>query len=194
MLRLLRVVLTTWLHARRESLARFRSRVHRRINWPGLHVHEPVVWLNDDSKCISIGQWVQIGQFSEIVVLANSPNSAITGKLLIGDRTYIGVCANIRATGGVVSIGRDCLIGQSVSIIGCNHLIKDGQPYCDQPWDTERTGVSIGNNVWIGCGSTILPGCAIGDNVVIGAGSIVTKSIPAGSIWAGNPAREVRKR
>jgi acetyltransferase-like isoleucine patch superfamily enzyme len=84
------------------------------------------------------------------------------------------------------------LLAQQVSIIGCNHEIRAGQLYSDLPWDASRTGVTIGNNVWIGCGSTILPGCSIGDNAVVGAGSVVTKSIPAGTIWAGIPAKQIR--
>ena len=49
--------------------------------------------------------------------------------------------------------------------------------------------IKIGNNVYMGNCSMILPGVTIGDNVIIGAGSIVTKSIPSGKIVAGNPAK-----
>lgn len=49
--------------------------------------------------------------------------------------------------------------------------------------------ISVGNNVFIGLGSLILPGVTIGDNVVIGAGSVVNKSIPSNSVAAGVPAR-----
>ena len=48
--------------------------------------------------------------------------------------------------------------------------------------------VSIGNNVFVGANSIILPNVNIGDNVIIGAGSVVTKSIPAEVVVAGNPA------
>ena len=51
----------------------------------------------------------------------------------------------------------------------------------------------IGNNVWIGGGSIILPGITIGDNTTIGAGSVVTKSIPDNCVAAGNPCRIIRK-
>ena len=49
--------------------------------------------------------------------------------------------------------------------------------------------IKIGNNVYIGNSSIILPGVTVGDNVIIGAGSVVTKSIPSNSIVGGNPGK-----
>lgn len=51
----------------------------------------------------------------------------------------------------------------------------------------------IGNNVWIGAGSTIVPGVTIGDDVVIGAGSVVTRDIPSGVVAVGTPCRVMRE-
>ncbi len=53
--------------------------------------------------------------------------------------------------------------------------------------------ITIGNNVWIGAGVSVLPGVTIGDNTVIGAGSVVTKDIPANVVAAGNPCRVIRR-
>ena len=53
--------------------------------------------------------------------------------------------------------------------------------------------VHIGNRVWIGAGSIILPGVSICDDSVIGAGSVVTKDIPSGVVAYGNPCKVVRK-
>lgn len=50
----------------------------------------------------------------------------------------------------------------------------------------------IGENCFIGGGSLILPGVEVGDNCVVGAGSVVTRSVPPGSLVAGNPARILR--
>ncbi len=53
--------------------------------------------------------------------------------------------------------------------------------------------ITIGNNVWIGAGSTVLAGVTIGDNSVIGAGSVVTKSIPANVVAVGVPCKVIRE-
>lgn len=53
--------------------------------------------------------------------------------------------------------------------------------------------VKIGNNVWVGGNTVIMPGVTIGDNSVIGAGSIVTKDIPSNVIAVGNPCRVLRQ-
>lgn len=53
--------------------------------------------------------------------------------------------------------------------------------------------VTIGDNAFIGARSIILKGVTIGKNSVIGAGSVVTKSVPDNQIWAGNPARFIKK-
>lgn len=53
--------------------------------------------------------------------------------------------------------------------------------------------VIIEENVFIGAHCTILKGVTIGKNSIIGAGSVVTKSVPANEIWAGNPAKFIRK-
>lgn len=53
--------------------------------------------------------------------------------------------------------------------------------------------ITVGNNVWIGAGVTVLPGVTIGDNVTIGAGSLVNRDIPSGSVAVGVPCRVIRE-
>ena len=53
--------------------------------------------------------------------------------------------------------------------------------------------ITIGNNVWIGGGVTVLSGVTIGDNVTIGAGSVIVKDIPSNFVAVGNPCRVIKK-
>lgn len=59
--------------------------------------------------------------------------------------------------------------------------------------DKPTVPIKVGNNVWIGAGSTILAGAEIGDNTVIGAGSVVTRSIPSNVVAVGVPCRVLRE-
>lgn len=159
---------------------------------PKANISAPIVWEYDDIEAISIGDRTLIGAFSEIIVFTKSPHSTIAGRLTIASRVIIGSGANIRAAGGEISIGQNSMLGQQVSLIASNHVISSEKPYRDLPWDESKIGVSIEENVWLGAGVTVLPGCAIGKNSIIGAGSVVTKSIPDNEIWAGIPARKIR--
>jgi maltose O-acetyltransferase len=59
-------------------------------------------------------------------------------------------------------------------------------------WEAAQP-IHIGNNVWLGGGTIVLPGVSIGDNSVVGAGAVVTRSLPANVVAVGNPARVVRQ-
>jgi len=55
-------------------------------------------------------------------------------------------------------------------------------------------GIIIGKDCWIGHGTIIFDGINIGDRSIIGAGSVVTKNVPKGVIFAGNPAKFIKNR
>ncbi|MBS1565334.1 MAG: acyltransferase, partial [Bacteroidetes bacterium] len=86
-------------------------------------------------------------------------------------------------------------IGDNVTITAGTRLVtNDGSLWLISDEEGRRfqyRRISIGNNVFIGVNSIILPGVQIGDNVIIGAGSVVTKSIPSGKVVGGNPARVI---
>lgn len=87
-------------------------------------------------------------------------------------------------------------IGDNVYITsGCQFITHDGGTLIlrKEVPDLEYTApISIGNDVYIGLNSTILPGVTIGNRVIIGAGSIVTNDIPDNSVVAGVPARVIK--
>lgn len=86
----------------------------------------------------------------------------------------------------LIKIGSHCQITWGVKLLthGGGQVLRDKFP------DFDTFGkVAIGDYVYIGTGSLILPGVTIEDNVLVAAGSVVTKSIPKGCVVAGNPAR-----
>ena len=81
-------------------------------------------------------------------------------------------------------------IGDNVTLTGVTVLAHDASTQI--PLGVSKVGrVTIGNNVFVGHGSIILPNTIIGDNVVIGAGTVVSKNVPAKSVVIGNPMRVV---
>lgn len=81
----------------------------------------------------------------------------------------------------VLLLVHDYSVFRALKAIGCEHMGK-----------RILAPIVIGNNVFIGARSTILPGTIIGDNVVVGAGSIVKGTIPDNVVVAGNPAKVIK--
>ena len=102
---------------------------------------------------------------------------------------------DFKRMGGVIIDPSHCWhikIGNNVTLAPRVHILAhDASTWVFLRY-TRVSNVTIGDNVFIGAGSIILPGVSIGNNVVIGAGSIVSCDIPDGSVAVGNPARVVR--
>lgn len=111
-------------------------------------------------------------------------------------------------TGDRLSIGKFCMIASGVEFImnGANHLLDavSSFPFAvfGGDWATAMDGKTyptkgdtvVGNDVWLGYRTTILPGITIGDGAIIGAYSVVTRDVPPYTIVGGNPAKLIRKR
>ncbi|GAB1359752.1 sugar O-acetyltransferase [Porphyromonadaceae bacterium] len=121
-----------------------------------------------------------------------------------GDNIFIGNNVEINFNCVIldcarITIGDNVLIAPNVQIYAATHPVVAS----DRLPDTTDGGfafcksfsapVIIGNNVWIGGGSILLPGVTIGDNTTIGAGSVVTRSIPNNVLAVGNPCRVIRQ-
>lgn len=147
----------------------------------------------DSIDKIQVGKGVLICEYT-LLAARGASYSTQNSSLTIGDNTFIGEFNNIRATGGEIRIGNNCNISQHCTLVASNHSIAKGINISEQRWDETKVGIFIGNDVWIGANSVILPGVTIGDGAVVGAGSVVTKNIPANAIVAGNPAKVIKWR
>lgn len=103
--------------------------------------------------------------------------------------------------GAYCSIASNCEIGGAshpISWVSTSPVFTENKDQIKKKYSYHKyeynKSTKIGNDVWIGSKSLIKAGVNIGDGVVIGMGSVVTKDIPPYEIWAGNPAKFLRKR
>lgn len=110
-------------------------------------------------------------------------------EIAIGKNSPIGsnIGCYIQGKGGI-EIGDNCRMGPNVGLISANHSPDDYDVWI------KKDPIHIGDNVWIGMNSVIMPGVKIGDNVIIGANSVVTKELPSNCIAHGNPCEVVREK
>lgn len=85
----------------------------------------------------------------------------------------------------LITIGDDVTFAPRVQVLAHDASMHGALGY------TKIARVTIGDRVFIGAGSIVMPGVTIGSDVVVGAGSVVTKDIPQGEVWAGNPAKKL---
>lgn len=130
-----------------------------------------------------------------------SLNSQSGGKIILGDYVKIGLNSQINACDKVV-IGAYTAIATNVIIAdNNNHPVSPSyRKFMRENGDDEsrlwkhsaHAPVIIGQNCWIGRNVSIMKGVTIGDNSIIAANAVVTKSVPANCIAAGNPAKVVK--
>lgn len=189
-----------------RRLMRLPAKIHNLLVLKKNHVHYGKNFHINGRLCIRQSGYINIG---DNVTINSRPNSNATsiginssftvapeGRLIIGNRTGMSHI-NITAMESV-TLGDDILIGTNSIITDTDfHALN----YDDRLKET-RQGMRVGirtapvnicNGVFIGTRCIILKGITIGEGSVVGAGSVVSRNIPAGEIWAGNPAKFVRK-
>ena len=113
-------------------------------------------------------------------------------NLKIGENTTVNSYANFRFSNGKINFGRDCLVGRNVTILTQSYNLDKQKKISLEEMLT--SDVNIGDNVLLGSNIIIMPNVDIGNHAVVGAGSVVTKNIGDFEIWAGSPAKFIRKR
>lgn len=124
------------------------------------------------------------------------PTANLYGKYSIGSGTKIGAFCDIGGKIGArckiqchVSVPPHTLIGDDVFVGPGARFANDRRP--DLSKEFAPSGTYVDDNVVIGMGALIGAGLKIGKGAVIGMGAVVTKDVPAGETWVGNPARKL---
>jgi virginiamycin A acetyltransferase len=140
-------------------------------------------------------------------------------NIIVGDYTYYDDFEDVKNfeknvkyhfdfIGDKLKIGKFCMIASDVVFImnGANHLSNSISSYpfaiFGKAWSDAMAGkaypnkgdTEIGNDVWLGYRSTIMPGVTIGDGAIVASNSTVVKDVEPYSIVGGNPAKPIRKR
>jgi maltose O-acetyltransferase len=117
----------------------------------------------------------------------------------IGDDSFINFnCVFLDAA--PIALGAQVLVGPGVQLLTVSHplnaserIVPPDQRHPGQaPYRTTARPIAVGDGVWLGAGSIVLPGVTIGANAVIGAGSLVTTDIPPDCLAFGQPCRVQR--
>lgn len=113
-------------------------------------------------------------------------------ELLLSKGMKVGINTNIFSWTGIdpslpylIEVGDNVTISSNVQI-----LVHDASP-CKVGCGTKIGRVTIGNNVFVGAGTTILCNTKIGDNVIVGAGSVATGTLTPNTVYAGAPAKKI---
>ena len=150
-------------------------------------VHKSKIYIGAKSTLISSSHYTPLGVNHPVVLRTIQPGAIVN----IGAR--VGISGGSICAAQSIEIGPDTLLGANVTVTDTDfHSLN---PHTRSLADYTQIGVApvkIGARVFIGTNSVILKGVTIGDNSIIGAGSVVTKSIPANVIAAGNPCRVIR--
>ncbi len=143
----------------------------------------------------------------------NCEISKMGGNIIIGENSSIDFGAILRAYGGEIFIGSNCSInpycilyghgglkiGNGVRIaahtiiIPANHIYTDPSIEIRLQGETKK-GITILDDVWIGAGARILDGVTIGKGAIIAAGSVVNRYCEPYGVYAGVPAKLVKRR
>ena len=145
---------------------------HVRINGENISLGKCATVVAESDSHVSIGVW---------------GDSEGEGAISIGDYVMISPGVRISAASNV-TIGHSCMIANGAYITDSDwHGVYDRVSR-----DKAHMPITIADNVWVGDHATILKGVNVGENSIIAAGAVVTKDVPANTVFGGNPAKKIR--
>ena len=167
------------------------------------------IYLNDDDptvvylKNVIDDPDIQVGEHTYYHDEKNDPRDFVKNNVLYHfpefhqDKIIIGkYCSLASGTTFICPLANhnfDSLANYPFPIVNA-HWALDESFFSDDKVCTLKGPTIVGNDVWIGYNSVIMPGVHIGDGAIIGTRSVVTKDVPPYTVVAGDPARPIRKR
>lgn len=149
---------------------------------------------------VKLGRNVKLSKFINLYGCSIGDNTKVGAFVEVQKKAKIGKNCKISSHTFIcegVTIADGCFVGHSVVFINDNSpqaVNPSGKLEGDKEWRKRFVPTKVGTGAAIGSNCTILGNLAIGPGAMVGAGSVVTKNIPAGQVWAGNPARFLRKK
>jgi acetyltransferase-like isoleucine patch superfamily enzyme len=151
---------------------------------------QPVLFVGSGE--VILGDGVQFGWKTSPLFYTGYCHVEVTGpaaRIELGDRSEFNNNTLLKSEGAGIRVGADGLFGPHVEVFDSNfHDLHPDRRHGGTP---TMAPVDVGRNVFVGMSVKILKGVTVGDDAVIGAGAVVSSSVPAGVIVAGNPARIV---
>lgn len=113
------------------------------------------------------------------------------GRFSMGNDSHIAPYGYLLIEDQNLTIGNDAAIGPFCSFFCSSNSLSGENPLFRENY--EKGSITVGNNVFIGAQSVILPGSWIGDNTIIAANSVVKGKLEAGWLYAGSPCKPIKK-
>ena len=131
-------------------------------------------------------------------VIKIGSNTRLQKNVYIGSGNNVVIGENCQINENVrldnVSIGNNVMIAREVVFLGKTHNSDSLNIPMSEQGFSDKFYSTVGNDVWIGLRTIVLPGVEIGERAIIGAGSVVTKNIPPATVWGGVPAKLIKSR